>query len=251
MLIQLSRVLPATFLTITLLASSGQALSAAEADVPADKAKPKVEEGADGGAQPDVAPRAKATADEQKTAPERTRKRIWADSMLYADAPKIETSTWLTAKPEIEGKFVLIEFWRTWCGACKRTVPLLNSFHEKYGKELVVIAVTGESAETVKAYAGPKMTYFMAIDAPGPKPEAGDGATKDQGAAEKADEGVIKDQGVVEKAFGVWGWPHVVLLEPEHHCVIWEGFPLLKGHELTAEIIEKALAIRRNDKAAK
>jgi thiol-disulfide isomerase/thioredoxin len=235
MLIQSSRVVPAALLAITLVTSSGQVLSAAEADAPPDK--PKAEEGTNGGAQPDVAPRTKPTADEQKNAPERTRKRIWADSMLYCDAPKLEMSTWLTEKPEIEGKFVLIEFWRTWCGACKRTVPLLNSFHEKYGKELAVIAVTGESAETVKAYAGPKMTYSMAIDAPGTKREA--------------DAGVIKDQGAVEKAFGVWGWPHVVLLEPEHHCVIWEGFPLLKGHELTAEIIEKALAIGRNDKAAK
>ena len=235
MLIQSSRVSPATLLAIALLASSGQVLSAAEAEAPPDK--PKVEEGTNGGAQPDVAPGTKPTADEQKNAPEKTRKRIWADSMLYCDAPKLEMSQWLTEKPEIKGKFVLLEFWRTWCGACKRTVPLLNSFHEKYGKELVVIAVTGESVEKVKAYAGPKMTYFMAIDTPGSKREA--------------DRGVIKDQGAVEESFAVWGWPHVVLLEPEHHCVIWEGFPLLKDHELTAAIIEKALAIGRNSKAAK
>jgi thiol-disulfide isomerase/thioredoxin len=234
MLIQSSRVSPAALLAIALWASSGQALSAAEADAPPDK--PKAEEGANGGAEPDVGPCTKPTAGEQKNAPERAKRQIWARSMLYCDAPKLEMSTWLTEKPEIKDKFVLIEFWRTWCGACKRTVPLLNAFHEKFGKDLVVIAVTGEPAETVKAYAGPKKTYFMAIDAPGTKRET--------------DEDVVKDQGAVEEAFGVWGWPHVVLLEPEHHSVIWEGFPLLKGHELTAELIEKALAVARNRKAA-
>ncbi len=161
-------------------------------------------------------------------------KMIWANSFLYSDAPKFEVSKWLTDKPEMEGKFVLIEFWRTWCGACKRSVPLLNSFHEKYGKELVVIAITGEPSETVQAYAGPKMTYFSALDAP---------SKRENEATDK-----IKDQGAMEETFGVRGWPHVVLLEPANRCVVWEGFPLLKGYELTAEKIEKFLAIGRANK---
>jgi thiol-disulfide isomerase/thioredoxin len=157
-------------------------------------------------------------------------KRIWAQSYLYCDAPKLEVSEWLTKKPELKDKFVLIEFWRTWCGACKRAVPKLNSFHEKYGKELVVIAVTGQPKETVEAYDGPEMKYFRAIDAPGTLTE---------------EEDAVKDQGATEEKYRVWGWPHVVLLEPEHQCVIWEGYPDLKGYELTAEKIEKALAIGR------
>jgi len=159
---------------------------------------------------------------------------IWANSLLFCDAPPLELNTWLSKQPELKGKFVLIEFWRTWCGACKRSVPLLNALHEKYGQDLVVIAVTGEPEETVKAYDGPKMNYFMAIDKPGTKGEA---------------DNAIKDQGALEERFGVWGWPHVVLLEPENHAVIWEGFPLLSGYELTAEKIERALAVGRTRKA--
>jgi cytochrome c biogenesis protein CcmG, thiol:disulfide interchange protein DsbE len=200
--------------------------------------KPKAEEGAGGEAQPDVAPgkeAAKTDGDKAEGAAEKPSKRIWASSLLFCDAPKIEVGRWLTEKPEWEGKFLLIEFWRTWCGACKRTVPLLNSFHEKYGKELVIVAITGEPEETVKAYNGPAMKYCMALDAP---------ETKDEG-----EEGKIKDQGATEESFGVWGWPHVVLLEPEHRCVVWEGFPLLQGYELTAKKIERALAIGRKEKA--
>jgi hypothetical protein len=64
-------------------------------------------------------------------------------------------------------------------------------------------------------------------------------------------DGVIKDQGLSEERFGVWGWPHVVILEPEHRCVVWEGFPLLPGYELTHEKIERILAVGREHKAAK
>jgi len=169
-------------------------------------------------------------------------KRIWAQSYLFCDAPKLEVSEWLTEKPYLEGKFVLIEFWRTWCGACKRAVPKMNSFHEKFGKELVVIAITGQPKDVVETYKGPKMNYYMAIDA---SPAETEEQEQEQ---EQEDEVVIKDRGATEEKYGVWGWPHVVLLEPEHHCVIWEGYPDLKGHELTAEKIEKALAIGRKRK---
>jgi thiol-disulfide isomerase/thioredoxin len=195
--------------------------------------KPKAEEGKTADVQPDAGKPGEAAKDDVAAPGDKPSKKLWAHSLLYCDAPKIDVSKWLSEKPELEGKFILIEFWRTWCGACKRTVPILNGFHEKYGKELAIIAITGEPEETIKGYAGPEMKYFSAIDAPGIKPEGDD---------------KIKDQGALEETFGVWGWPHVVLLEPEHHTVIWEGFPLQKGYELTAEKIEKALAIGRAQK---
>ena len=235
MLPQSLRALRVTFVSVGLLVRFGCSVMAEESGPAPDKPKAEASKAAE--AQPDVArpeEAAKPAAGDREGALEKPSKRVWANSFLFCDAPKLEVGNWLTEKPDLEGKFVLIEFWRTWCGACKRTVPLLNSFHEKYGKELVVIAITGEPAETVKAYNGPEMKYFMAIDAPGTKGEAED---------------KVKDQGATEESFGVWGWPHVVLLEPEHHCVIWEGFPLLKGHELTAEKIEKALAVGRENKA--
>lgn len=216
----------------------------------------------EGQAGPDMAPGGKCVDGMPCTDPAaggkttgKTGKVIWANSHLFYDAPPIDVQTWLNGKPELAGKMVLIEFWRTWCGACKRTVPLLNSFHEKYGKELVVISITGEPEETVKAYSGPAMKYFMAIDKPCAK--TGEAPVTDPAAHEVNGEQngepavVIKDQGVMESAFGVWGWPHVVLLEPENHCVIWEGFPLLAGYELTAEKIERALAVARDKKTLK
>ena len=64
---------------------------------------------------------------------------MWADSRLFTDAPPLEVQKWLTGKPELEGKFIVIEFWRTWCGACKRLTPLMNTLqndNEKGGGAL-------------------------------------------------------------------------------------------------------------------
>ena len=72
----------------------------------------------------------------------RQRKRIWAGTYLWTDAPKLEFAKWLSKKPEMKGKFVLVEFWRTWCGACKRVTPRMNALQKKFGKDLVIIAVT-------------------------------------------------------------------------------------------------------------
>jgi thiol-disulfide isomerase/thioredoxin len=185
-------------------------------------------------------------------------KHIWADSHLFADAPALEVGKWLTDKPEMEGKFLVVEFWRTWCGACKRMTPLLNALQKKFGSELVVIGITGETEEAVKAYAGPKRAYFLALDRPRPAGETAEPARRqpeaDEGAAPAPDSpcqtaGRAGEQGQYEAAFGVWGWPHVVILEPQHRTVVWEGFPGLKGYELTEAKVEKMLAIGREMKA--
>ncbi len=190
---------------------------------------------------------------------------LWANSRLYTDAPPPEMRKWLTDKPEMEGKFLVIEFWRTWCGACKKMTPLMNALHKKYGSELVVIGITGETEEAVKAYAGPKKEYFLALDQAQPvkskaEPAAPQPATKtdsasgsalpDQAASPTADR---PGQGLYEASLDVWGWPHVIILEPQYRTVVWEGFPGLKGFELTEAKVAKILAIGRamKEEAAK
>ena len=192
-------------------------------------------------------------------------KHIWANSRLFSDVPLPEVQKWLTAKPELEGKFVVIEFWRTWCGACKRMTPLMNTLQKKYGSDLAVIGITGETEDAVKAYAGPKKEYFLALDQPQPvkdksavpdkQPEAKEGSSAGSEWPDQTDEQTKNrpGQGLYEASFGVWGWPHVIILEPLHRTVVWEGFTGLKGHELTEAKVAKMLAIGRamKEEAAK
>jgi thiol-disulfide isomerase/thioredoxin len=177
-------------------------------------------------------------------------KRIWARDLLWTDAPKFEVGQWLSKEPELEGKYILVEFWRTWCGACRRMSPRMNEIHRKYGDEIVVIAITGEPVDKVKAALPEwKKEYFLAIDKRRPqaaektKPPkdaptpAGEDAPDVDGPCAPPDDSAFRsgEQGAYEAQFGVWGWPHVVLLDPKYRAVIWQGFPGLKGHELTVE----------------
>jgi len=148
-------------------------------------------------------------------------RRLWAKSYLWAKAPDFVVEKWLSEKqPDMKGKYVLIEYWATWCPPCRRSLSLLNKFHEKYGDELIVIGICEETEEAVRKLKEPEIKFYSAID------------TKKR----------MKDE------LGVFGIPHVIILEPGGY-VIWEGFPLQPHYELTEEIIERILEIGRRIKA--
>jgi thiol-disulfide isomerase/thioredoxin len=144
-------------------------------------------------------------------------KRLWARSFLWEKAPDFVVEKWLTEKPETAGKYTLIEFWATWCSQCKLSIPKLNQLHRKFGAELVVIAVSDQKEEDVRKFDEQKIEYFSAIDT----------------------------QKRMKEKLGVFGIPHVIIIEPDGY-VVWEGFPLLKDYELTEEVIEKILSVRAN-----
>ena len=139
-------------------------------------------------------------------------KKLWADSFLGKPAPEFVVEKWLTAEPERKGKFVLLDFWATWCGPCRKAIPELNGLHKKFGDQLVIIGVSDEAEDKVRALKEPKIEYASAIDT----------------------------QGRMKKALGVKGIPHVILVDPAG-IVRWEGFPLLEGHELTESAVKEVL----------
>src|SRR5258706_12904236 len=67
------------------------------------------------------------------------------------------------------GKTVyVIEFWATWCGPCRHSIPHLKELQGKFkNKGGVVIGISDEEPDTVKSFVkklGAKMEYTIAID---------------------------------------------------------------------------------------
>jgi thiol-disulfide isomerase/thioredoxin len=140
-------------------------------------------------------------------------KLIWAKSYLGQKAPALVVEKWLTPKPEMEGKFLLIDFWATWCGPCRVAIPELNQIHKQFGDRVCVVGISDEPEATVRAMATPNMIYAVAIDT----------------------------RAKLKREVEVRGIPHVMLIDPKG-IVRWEGFPLLHGEELTPEVVRSVIA---------
>ncbi len=51
-----------------------------------------------------------------------------------------------------ETKFILLEFWATWCQICKSEIPLLNEIQEKFYDKLNIIAISFEKEKVIKKF---------------------------------------------------------------------------------------------------
>lgn len=91
-------------------------------------------------------------------------------------APEFNNDIWLNSEPlrlaELEGKVVLLEFWTFSCINCKRVIPYIRDWHERYdGEDFVVITVHypefgyEEDVDNVRdALLREQIEYAVAID---------------------------------------------------------------------------------------
>ena len=94
-------------------------------------------------------------------------------ALMVADkAPAIVTAKWVKGEPVEKfenGKVYVVEFWATWCGPCRISIPHLTELQKKFGDKVTFIGVSAFEADQKKVepfvqQMGDKMDYRVAMD---------------------------------------------------------------------------------------
>lgn len=129
-------------------------------------------------------------------------------------SPKIVITDYIQNVPKnttLENKFILLEFWATWCGPCLDGVPKLNNIQEKFksNKDFIIISITDEKVDKVLRTL--KRIPFKSL--------------------------VVSDQtGKTIKNFGINAFPTTVLID-DKGFIKWIGLP----ESLTDDILNSFL----------
>lgn len=147
-------------------------------------------------------------------------KQLYAKNNFHnRKAPTLIVENWIGEPPKTEGKFVLIDFWATWCPPCRRAIPELNELAANFPDQLVVIGITNESLELIRKMADPVMKYHSAIDT----------------------------QGRTSDEIGIEGIPHVLLIDPSGK-VCWQGYPSDDENGLNSATVQRLIDRYRGEK---
>lgn len=133
-------------------------------------------------------------------------------SLLGKKGPELVVEKWLSASPNMAGKFVLIEFWSPSSMPCLNFIATLNHYSEEFADKLAIIGIADEPEDDVRKVVDPNINYSSAFD------------TQKRMATEL-------DVKVV---------PYVLLMDPQG-IVRWQGNPMKNGNAFGDSVVSGIL----------
>ncbi len=141
---------------------------------------------------------------------------------LGMQAPPLKVSRWIKGGPvDLSAgrgtNVYVVEFWATWCGPCKVSIPHLTELQGKFkDRGVAIIGISDEEPEVVDAFVhklGEKMNYAVAVD---------DGE---------------KTGNAYMRAFEIDGIPHAFVIDKAGR-IAWQGHPMEGLEEAIEDILE-------------
>lgn len=114
----------------------------------------------------------------------------------HIEAQLADGSTFRLA--DLRGRYVLLQFWGSWCGPCRRENPLIASLYARYGGERFEVVSVAIEKDAARAYAAAQQ----------------DGLNWKYQLAETTPSLRFFDAPIAN-AFGVKRLPYLILLDPQ------------------------------------